>query len=294
MYKDQIQKDADAAKRRQDNRLSWNAATKAHNSHRADQAKFLKNGGSTLFPEELALLGDLNNKELLHLMCNSGQDSLSLAAYGAKVTGVDISDEAINFAKLLSIDSGIPTEFCCFDVYDWFSEAKKNEKLYDIIYTSYGVLHFLSDLDEWGEGIASLLKKGGKFIVIDFHPFIETLNWRRRHGRFPYFGDGAPITYNRGITDYIKSWKDLTTPSGYQKGVKYFKNPHKVHYYQWSISQIIGALLKTGLKLEDFREYPFTNGAKQFWCMKVKENRTAVLPEKYPNLPFMFSLVLKN
>ncbi|HHR0412405.1 TPA: class I SAM-dependent methyltransferase, partial [Pseudomonas aeruginosa] len=29
------------------NRLSWNAATRAHNSHKADQAAFFRNGGST-------------------------------------------------------------------------------------------------------------------------------------------------------------------------------------------------------------------------------------------------------
>jgi len=89
-----------------------------HNSHRADQAKFLKNGGSTLFPEEINLLGNINKSTLLHLMCNSGQDSLSLAARRANVTGVDISDEPINFAKQLSIDSGLYADFYCSDLYN--------------------------------------------------------------------------------------------------------------------------------------------------------------------------------
>ena len=38
------------------NRASWNAATRAHNTHKVDQAAFHRGGGSTLFPEELALL----------------------------------------------------------------------------------------------------------------------------------------------------------------------------------------------------------------------------------------------
>ncbi len=79
------------------NRLSWNAATRAHNSHKLDQAGFLRRGGTTLFPEELALLGDVRGLRIAHLQCNAGQDSLSLAARGALVTGVDISDEAIAF-----------------------------------------------------------------------------------------------------------------------------------------------------------------------------------------------------
>ena len=93
------------------NRLSWNAATRAHNSHKGDQARFLREGGSTLHPEELELLGELRGRSLLHLQCNSGQDTLSLAARGALVTGVDISDEAISFARRLSADSGLPATF---------------------------------------------------------------------------------------------------------------------------------------------------------------------------------------
>src|SRR5262249_18500319 len=74
------------------NRLSWNAATDANNSHKQDQAEFFRAGGSTLYPEEVELLGDVRGKTLVHLQCNAGQDTLSLARLGAVVTGVDISD----------------------------------------------------------------------------------------------------------------------------------------------------------------------------------------------------------
>jgi 2-polyprenyl-3-methyl-5-hydroxy-6-metoxy-1,4-benzoquinol methylase len=93
------------------NRQSWNAATQAHNSHKRDQATFLRNGGSTLRDEELALLGDIAGKTLLHLQCNSGQDSLSLAARQAEVTGVDISDEAISQAVRSRVTPGLPPSF---------------------------------------------------------------------------------------------------------------------------------------------------------------------------------------
>ncbi len=47
---------------------------------------------ATLFAEELELLGPLTDRRLVHLQCNAGQDSISLALRGATVTGVDISD----------------------------------------------------------------------------------------------------------------------------------------------------------------------------------------------------------
>jgi len=105
------------------NRLSWNAVTPAHNSHKGDQAAFFRAGGDTLFPEELELLGDVEGVDLLHLQCNAGQDTLSLARRGARATGVDISDEAIRFARELSAGSGIAAEFERADVYDWLREA---------------------------------------------------------------------------------------------------------------------------------------------------------------------------
>ena len=66
----------------EENRIAWNMATRAHNSHKGDQARFFREGGDTLYPEELELLGDVHGLSLVHLQCNSGQDSLSLARRG--------------------------------------------------------------------------------------------------------------------------------------------------------------------------------------------------------------------
>src|SRR3712207_1036709 len=120
------------------NRLSWNAATRAHNSHKGDQARFLRDGGDTLFPAELELLGDLRGRKLLHLQCNAGQDSLSLVNHGADVVGVDISDEAISAARMLSRDSNIPARFDRADIYDWLPAARARGERFDVIFASYG------------------------------------------------------------------------------------------------------------------------------------------------------------
>jgi hypothetical protein len=122
------------------NRLAWNEATIAHNSHKQDQAGFLAQGGSTLFPEEIELLGDLAGQTLVHLQCNAGQDTLSLAHLGAIVTGVDISNAAIDFARRLSEDSGIPATFVRTDLYDWFAETAAGSQRFDVAFCSYGTL----------------------------------------------------------------------------------------------------------------------------------------------------------
>ena len=63
----------------EENRLTWNEATVTHNSHKGDQVAFFRTGGSTLYPEERELLGDIQGLAIVHLQCNSGQDTLSLA-----------------------------------------------------------------------------------------------------------------------------------------------------------------------------------------------------------------------
>src|SRR3954464_11352800 len=116
-------------------RRSWNLATQAHNRHKRDQAAFLRGGGSTLFPEETELVGDVRGKRLLHLLCNSGQDSLSLAGLGAVVTGVDLSDEAIAFATRLSGESGVPATFVESEAQAFLQAVAPGS--FDVVFMSY-------------------------------------------------------------------------------------------------------------------------------------------------------------
>ena len=149
------------------NRLSWNAATARHNLHKGDQAKFFRDGGNTLRSEETQLFGDITGKSLVHLQCNSGQDTLSIARHlGAEVTGVDISDEAIDFAQKLSAESGIPARFERADVFDWCERPDAPQ--FDLAFVSYGTVTWLNDLGRWGRGIANILKPGGRLVFIDY------------------------------------------------------------------------------------------------------------------------------
>jgi SAM-dependent methyltransferase len=227
------------------NRISWNAATQAHNSHKVDQAKFFREGGQTLYPEEIELLGDLNGRTLVHLQCNAGQDTLSLAQLGATVTGVDISDVAIEFARQLSADSGIPATFHRSDVYDWLAETAATNQRFDIVFSSYGALIWLSDLKSWAKGIAAVLNPGGRVVLVDFHPFSMIFEWDWSLA-FDYFGEGQAITWDDGIGDYVALSGELLAPSGYLPGEEAFVNPHPSHEFQWTISDIITALLGPG------------------------------------------------
>jgi SAM-dependent methyltransferase len=277
----------------EENRLAWNAATAAHNSHKADQAAFLRGGWSTLFPEEMELLGDVAGLSLLHLQCNAGQDSLSLARFGATVTGVDISDEAIAFARQLSLDSGIPATFVRSDIYDWLDEAARRPERYDVVFSSYGVLVWLSDIRAWARGIAGVLKPGGRFVLVEFHPFPMVFDWDWSL-KFPYFVGGEPLTFEHGVGDYVALSDGALAPSGYVEGVKDFVNPHRGHEFQWGIGEVVTALLDAGLAMTALREYPYANGAKLFDRMGETPGKRMVPPEDIPSLPLMYGVAAKR
>jgi SAM-dependent methyltransferase len=277
----------------EDNRIAWNAATVAHNSHKADQARFLHEGGTTLFPEELELLGEIAGRRLVHLQCNAGQDSLCLARLGATVTGVDISDAAIAFARQLSTDTGIPATFVRADVYDWLAEAAGRPERYDLAFSSYGAIPWLSDIRAWARGIAAILKPGGRLVLVEFHPFAMVFEWDWSH-KVPYFTEGAPLSFEHGVGDYVALAGEALAPSGYVEGVKGFVNPHRGHEFLWGIGEVATGLLDAGLVITALREYPYMNAARLFDRMRELPSKRMVPPEDVPNLPLMYGLVAQK
>lgn len=271
------------------NRRSWNAVTPAHNSHKHDQAGFLRGGGSTLFPDELELLGEVSGQRLLHLQCNCGQDSLSLAALGADVTGVDISDAAIEFAQQLSRDSGIAARFERADVLDWLDQTGARGDRFDRVFSSYGTIAWLADLPRWARGVASVLAPGGRLVLFEFHPLCWSFD---REGRViePYFIEG-PIDERGGVNDYVGRSREALSPMGTAEGVQGFQNPEPAKAFQYTVAQTVQALADAGLFIEQLREYPYANGCLLFDGMEPLPGRRFGMPPGVPAMPLMLGVV---
>jgi SAM-dependent methyltransferase len=274
---------------REQNRLSWNAAVGAHESHRVDLAKFLREGGSTLFPEERALLGDLDGKALVHLQCNSGGDSLSLARLGAAVTGVDISDEAISSARRLSSETGITANFVRDDVYDWLEVTGREGLRFDVVFSSYGVVCWLHDLEAWARGIASVLDTGGRFVLVDFHPVAEMFDerWNRSHA---YPSGGEPRLLREGVGDYVAESEGGLTPAGFVEGARDFENPHRCYLFRWGLGEVVTTLAGAGLRIVALEEYPYSNGERLFDRMRELPGWRMVPSEDVPAVPLMYGI----
>jgi SAM-dependent methyltransferase len=276
------------------NRESWNIATEAHNSHKGDQAAYYRDGGNKLYAEERELLGEISGKRVLHLQCNSGQDTLSLVQMGATAVGVDISDSAIEFARQLSADSGVPAEFHRADVYDWLEQAVASDEQFDIVFCSYGAIIWLSDLQSWATGIASILKPGGRFVVVDFHPISLSLDdWVLR---FPYSSfDDSPeyVVWDDGVGDYVALEMQQADSGEEIPGVKAFENPHPSYEFAWGIADILTSLLRAGLTIDEVREYPYSNSG-HIPGMQLNESGKWVPPDGIPPLPMMFAIAAEK
>ena len=131
-----------------------------------------KRGGITLKALEREEVGPVSGKTLLHLQCHFGLDTMSWARLGAQATGVDFSDEAIELARALNAEVGTDARFIRSDVYDLTNVLDEE---FDIVFTSYGVLVWLPDLDRWADVIRRCLKPGGTFYIVEFHPHLATL-----------------------------------------------------------------------------------------------------------------------
>lgn len=218
------------------NRELWNKRTDAHLASEFYGVEEFVAGKSSLNRFELDLTGDVNGKSLLHLQCHFGQDTLSFARMGARVTGVDFSDTAIAAAKQLAERISMPAEFVCCNVYD--TRQHVNER-FDLVFTSYGTIGWLPDLKPWAQVVADSLKPGGKFVMCDFHPFVWMLDEEYTNIHYSYFNHETITTDTTGS---YASPKDLHPPM-------------KEHGWNHPFSELFTALLNAGLLMEIMCEY---------------------------------------
>lgn len=252
------------------NKQWWNKATPVHFRSELYNLQNFKKGESSLVSVEQEEIGNVSGKKLLHLMCHFGMDTLSFARMGAQVTGVDLSDTSIKFAKKLSREVNVPAKFVCSNIYDLPDIL--NEQ-FDIVFMSYGVLLWLSNLKKMAKIVNSFLKEGGMFYIVEVHPFTNILSYDFKLF-YKYFKKGPYIDDSEGS---YTNWDDNSI-----NGVT----------YEWShtISDIINSLIRQGLKIEFVHEFPFTMYDQFPGHMERNEKGHYVLKNKKIQIPLLFSL----
>ncbi|MBK8557506.1 MAG: class I SAM-dependent methyltransferase [Lewinellaceae bacterium] len=220
------------------NRESWNLRADLHKASNFYDLATWKKGKTSLNPLELREMGDVAGKKILHLQCHFGQDTLSWARMGASVTGCDLSDKSIEIAKSLATELDLPATFICCNVYDL---PQHLEGQFDIVFTSYGTIGWLPDLEPWAAVVEHFLKPGGFFYIADFHPVVWMFDDAFKQLKYPYVNTGVITTEQTG------TYADKSAAINYKE-------------YGWnhSLSELINSLLSKGLRLDFLNEYLYS------------------------------------
>lgn len=254
------------------NQAMWDDYARAHFTSEYYNVQRFRETRDSLHALELAEVGDVRGKSLLHVQCHFGMDTLSWAERGATVTGMDFSPEAIRLARGLAADLNIPATFIESDVYGLPDVL--NEQ-FDIVFTTYGVLCWLPDITRWAQTVAHFVKPGGMFYIADFHP----VSW----SFLPPDEDHTPY-----FLDKPETWQTSESYAGVALGAT-----HTETNWQHTLADIISALAGVGLRIEFLHEHPFAvDGLWSFteqspdglWRHKSGEG----------TLPLMFSIKATN
>jgi SAM-dependent methyltransferase len=251
------------------NRVNWNDRVPIHVASDFYDVAGFKAGSDPLRDFEIEEVGDVAGKSLAHLQCHFGLDTLAWARRGAQVSGLDLSDKAIETATALAQECGLKARFVPADVYDAPTALGDT---YDIVYTGIGALVWLPDMRRWAEVVATLLKPGGFLYLSEFHPFSDMLD----------NATGSTVTFDYFRTD-PQIWDEPYTYTGSEK----LTNTTSVEF-QHTLGEVISALAAAGLRIDFLHEHDRTL-FKRFESLEARDGNYR-LPEGRPRVPLMFSV----
>jgi SAM-dependent methyltransferase len=245
------------------NRIGWDRRAKAHIESAFYDVKGFLAGKTSLREIELDELGEVAGRSLLHLQCHFGLDTLSWARLGAICTGVDISPVAIEQAKGLTQKTGLEAQFVCSDIYSFQRGAVDP---YDIVFTSYGAVCWLPDLNRWADVVSSNLVMGGTFYMVEFHPIYDLL------AGYSYFNTEVPDVEEGGT--YTENGADAVA---------------ELATWAHPLSNVVNALVSSGIRVERLKEFPFSP-YNCFEGMTEREPGRFYLSHRGHDVPIVYSL----
>ena len=257
--------------RLQVNRESWNERVPVHAASDFYDVEGFKSGRITLTEVERREVGSVSGKTLLHLQCHFGLDTMSWPRLGAKATGVDFSEAAIDLARSLNDELDLDVRFIRSNIYDLPDVL---EEQFDIVFTSYGALIWLPDITRWAQIVSSSLKPGGVFYIVEFHPFATVFEASESGDMVPayrYFHD--ELFFEGGEPSYA--------------GTQVIETP--TYEWQHTMGDIVTALIDAGLRIEFLHEFPFTC-FQAYPVMERADDGWWRLPKHNDSFPQMFSI----
>ena len=225
------------------NRAHWDELASVHGAGVSAYYDIdrLVGGASTLSTAERSgvetAIGEVAGKHVLHLQCHLGMDAVSLARLGAHVTGVDFSAAALARASDIASRCGVQVDFVQADATDL--PAVLHDR-FDLVYATIGILNWIEDVDAWMRSVRSVLRKGGRLLLIDVHPLFAMFgSVDPLDADFPYASAG-PVSF-----DEQGSYADREAVLSSTATVE----------FTHSLGEVVTAAIRSGLHVEYVEEH---------------------------------------
>ncbi|MFF8957504.1 class I SAM-dependent methyltransferase [Streptomyces sp. NPDC014894] len=271
---------ADLSHKMRTNEANWDARTPIHLASRFYGLDEDPDPARWFAPFEWADMGELPGRDVLHLQCHLGTETLAFAQRGARATGLDLSGAAVTAARDIAAGAGLDVDYVHANVYD--AAEALGDRRFDLIYTGKGALCYLPDLPRWAETVAGLLRPGGRLYIVEFHPLLNSFGPTPAPGdtselllRHDYLGGRGAV-----LRDATHTYTDGPPVEG------------ETDCYEWmhGLDEVVNALIGAGLGIERLREYD-----ELPWPRWPEMERTASgwwrLPDASPRIPHLFALL---
>lgn len=139
--------------------------------YQATHGPFLGDVGFVWGPEghteaELGVLGPVAGRDVLEVGSGAGQCARWVTAQGGRGTGLDVSHRQLQHSRRLDEATGITVPAVrATATHLPFADAS-----FDVVFSSFGALQFVHDIDRCVAEVARVLRPGGRFAFSITHP----------------------------------------------------------------------------------------------------------------------------
>ena len=150
------------------NRRDWDRYA---DEYQATHGTFLGDAGFVWGPEgqreaDLRLLGEVDGRRVLEVGCGAAQCSRWLRTRGAAAIGLDLSVRQLQHSRRIDGQTGLPVPV----VQGTATALPFADTTFDVVFSSFGALQFVADIEEAVGEVARVLVPGGRFVFSITHP----------------------------------------------------------------------------------------------------------------------------
>jgi SAM-dependent methyltransferase len=260
------------------NRARWDALAAVHGQDVVYDSEGLVAGRYDLREAEAAAVAqaapDLRGRDVVHIQCHIGFDTIALARGGARVTGVDFSPVSLAKAADLAERCGVEIEWVQADAVALPDSLRGR---FDIAYATIGAICWIEDIGAWMRSAAATLRPGGRVVLVEVHPLYMMIEAGADPLRldFPYAFDGP---------------RRFDDPGSYADPDANVPVTAEV-VYAHSLGEVVNAAIAAGLRIDTLREHLETDLDPRGDMLTQGEDGHYRLEVSGERLPILFTLI---